>query len=709
MLDKYLLRPLFTFLLKLLFRIEVTGREHYFAAGDRVIIAPNHQSFLDPFLLAVLTPEKPAFAMNVFQAEKWYFRRLDLLVKLYRLDPSKPMSMKSLIKDVQKGGKVVIFPEGRITTTGGVMKMYDGASLIAEKTGAMILPVRIDGAEYSKLSNIGHLVKRRWFPTIRVAFLPPVSSENINADTMYKLMTQSAFDVSPWKNSLLSAWIDAYRWHGGNHVLASDITRNWLTYRQLFTRAFILRDKLGARLEGQAHVAMLLPNALGAMITFAALHMLRKIPCMLNYSAGEAAIVHACNIARATTVLTSRVFIEKGKLEDVIRALQAANCVIVYLEDIRPTVTLSDKLTGLWRALNPRKELRLTLAKTTPGDPAVVLYTSGSEGTPKGVVLSHANILANIHQISARVDLMPSDMFFNCMPVFHSFGLTAGMLLPMVRGVRTFFYPSPLHYRVIPDLVYDTNATVMLGTDTFYNGYARYAHPADFCRVRLAVAGAEKLKDSTRRLWADKFHVNILEGYGVTETSPVLAVNTPVEHSAGSVGKALPSIEMKLEPVPGLEKGGRLMVKGPNVMLGYLKADQPGVVQPQGDWYDTGDIVDISDEGYITILGRAKRFAKIAGEMVSLTSVEDLAGGAMPGVIHAAVAIPCPRKGEQVVLYTESRELTREAVMQHGREKKVPELFLPRQVIHMETIPKLGTGKIDYVTLGKQSVTPAAE
>jgi acyl-[acyl-carrier-protein]-phospholipid O-acyltransferase / long-chain-fatty-acid--[acyl-carrier-protein] ligase len=701
MLDKYLLRPFFTFLLRLFFRVEVTGREQYFAAGDKVIIIANHQSFLDPFLLAVLTPEKPAFAMNVFQAEKWYFRRLDLLVKIYRLDPSKPMSMKSLIRDVSKGGKVVIFPEGRITTSGGIMKMYDGASLIAEKTGAKILPVRIDGAEYSKLSYISKLVKQRWFPKIRVTFLPPVSSENMTADSMYTLMTQSAFDTADYRKSLLASWIDGYRWHGGGHKLASDITRQWMNYRQLFTRAFILKEKLEGRLNGQSHVAMLLPNALGAMVTFAALHMLGKIPCMLNFSAGPANALHACRIAKVSTVLTSRTFIEKGKLEEVIAALEGAGIAIVYLEDVRPTVTLSDKLKGLWHSFRPADALRGVLAHTNPNNAAVVLYTSGSEGTPKGVVLSHANILANIHQICARVDLMPADMFFNCMPVFHSFGLTAGMLLPMTRGVRTFFYPTPLHYRVIPDMVYDTDATVMLGTDTFYTGYARYAHASDFCRVRLAVAGAEKLKESTRRLWSDKFLVSILEGYGVTETSPVIAVNTPLEHKEGTVGKPLPSIETRLEPVPGLEKGGRLLVKGPNVMLGYLKADQPGVIQPQGEWYDTGDIVDISDDGYISILGRAKRFAKIAGEMVSLTAVEELAGGAMPGVISAAMAVPDPRKGEQVVLYTESKDLTREAVMQHARDKGVPELFLPRQVIYMEAIPKLGTGKIDYVTLGK--------
>lgn len=702
MLERLVFRPVLTALLRLLFRVEFKGVEHFHAAGDRVIIAANHQSFLDPLLLAVFIPEKPRFAMNVFQSEKWYFRHVDKLVTLYRLDPTKPMSMKSLIKDVQKGAKVVIFPEGRITTSGNVMKIYDGATLIAEKTGATILPVRIDGAEYSKLSQIGRLVKQRWFPKIRITVLPPVTpnaDKPMTAEGMYDLMTHAAFSTSRWRQTLLSSWIEAYEWHGGKHVVACDISRQSLSYRSLFTRAFILREKLSPMLEDQSHVGMLLPNSNGAVVTFVALHMMGKIPCMLNFSAGEANIRHACMIARVTTVLTSRVFIEKAQMENVIAALEQSGQAIVYLEDIRPRVTLRNKLAGLALALWPREPLEAVLSKTQPDDPAVVLYTSGSEGTPKGVVLSHANILANIQQACARVDLNPSDRVFNAMPVFHSFGLTVGMLLPLVRGVRTFLYPTPVHYRIIPDLVYDTDATIMLATDTFLGGYARYAHPYDFWRVRLAVAGAEKLKESTRRLWSDKFHVNIMQGYGVTETAPVIAVNTPIQHKEGTVGRALPDIACRLEPVEGLDRGARLHVRGPNVMLGYLKADQPGVLQKQGDWYDTGDIVEIDEEGYITILGRAKRFAKIGGEMVSLQAVEEMAGGISQGVIHAAVAVSDPRKGEQVLLYTEDKELSREKLLAYAREHGYPEISLPRQVNYMEAIPKLGNGKIDYVTL----------
>ena len=720
-----LLRPIVQFFLRLCFRIEVSGVEHLSAAGDRVLITPNHLSFLDPLIIAAYMPGKPAFAINVYQAEKWYFKWLYTLSTLYRLDPLKPLSMKRLIQDLRPDpektspSRVVLFPEGRISTSGGIMKIYEGTGMILEKTGATLVVARIDGTEYSKLSRLSRKLRLRWFPKIRLAFMPPVTFEkdkHVPATTIYRLMTEAAFHTSKHRQSFLEATLQSYALHGGRHTVGSDITRANMNYRQLFTRAFVISEKLRVILSAakdpqtiagdssatpqndNKYVGLLLPNALGAMVTFMALHMLGKIPCMLNYSAGKTSIQHTCRIATLKTILTSRTFIEKAKLEDLIETLQK-DFHIIYLEDIRPTVSLSDKLIGLWRSYCPRKQLEEILAATQPDDAAVVIYTSGSEGTPKGVALSHANILSNVGQIFAILDITTADKLFNAMPVFHCFGLCVGLILPMARGIKTFLYPSPLHYRIIPDLIYDTDATVMLGTDTFYRGYAHYANAYDFWNIRLAVAGAEKLKEPTRRLYSDKFRVNIIEGYGVTETSPVLAVNTPMFSKIGSVGKAMPCVECRVETIPGMEIGGRLWVKGPNIMLGYLKADQPGVIQNQGEWYDTGDIVDIDEEGYITILGRAKRFAKIAGEMVSLTIIEDLAHSLF--LHNSAITIPDERKGEQIVLFTESAELTKEQLLTQAKQTGVAEICLAKTIIFMETIPRLGNGKIDYVTLTK--------
>jgi acyl-[acyl-carrier-protein]-phospholipid O-acyltransferase/long-chain-fatty-acid--[acyl-carrier-protein] ligase len=698
MLEKWLLRPVLTALLKWCFGVEVRGLSHFYAAGERVVVVANHQSFLDPLLLAVFLPEKPAFAMNLFQADKWYFRWLGKLVTLYKLDPSKPMSMKGLIADLRKGGKVVIFPEGRITTSGGIMKTYDGTRLVLEKTDAMVLPVHIDGAQFSTLSRLGGKLRQRAFPKVRITFLPPRKAAD--ATQMYDVLTHSAYASANTQQPVLAALLEAATLYGGKHVVASDLTRAELTYRGLFTRAFIVSGKLHEQLKGQQHVGVLLPNALGGAVTFVALHMLGKVPCMLNFSAGEGNILHACHIASIKTVLTSRAFIEKAELSHIASALEKQYRV-VYLEDLRGEISLFDKLSAAFMARAPQRYLKGVLERTKPGDVAVVLYTSGSEGTPKGVALSHANILSNIAQATARLDLMPSDKVFNALPIFHSFGLTVGLLLPLLRGICTFLYPSPLHYRVVPELVYDTDATIFLSTDTFLSGYARYAHPYDFHSVRLCVVGAEKLRDSTRAHWAEHFGLAIWQGYGVTETSPVLSVNTPLEHKAGTVGRLLPGIEARLEPVEGLEVGGRLLVRGANVMLGYLKADQPGVVQPQGEWYDTGDIVTIDEDGFITIIGRAKRFAKIGGEMVSLAAVEELASQVSHEAAHAAIAVPDARKGEQVVLFTEDAQLSRDALLAKARELGIGELFLPRHVTPVEAIPRLGNGKIDYPALKK--------
>jgi acyl-[acyl-carrier-protein]-phospholipid O-acyltransferase/long-chain-fatty-acid--[acyl-carrier-protein] ligase len=330
-----------------------------------------------------------------------------------------------------------------------------------------------------------------------------------------------------------------------------------------------------------------------------------------------------------------------------------------------------------------------------------VLFTSGSEGTPKGVVLSHANLLANVEQAASRFDFSCRDTVLNALPMFHSFGLTAGTLLPVLSGMKVFLYPSPLHYHIVPELAYQINATVLFGTNTFLNGYARHAHPYDFYSLRYVIAGAEKLQPTTWKLWAEKFGVRIFEGYGATETSPVLSVNTPLENRLGSVGRLLPGIQYSLEPVAGIAEGGRLQVRGPNVMLGYLFADRPGSIQPPQThlgkgWYDTGDMVRVDTGGYLWILGRAKRFAKVGGEMVSLATVEHLVGNLWPDHLHAAVSLPDPVRGEQVILLSEYPSAERQAIVKEAQKEGLSELHIPRRIFIVETLPVLGSGKVNY-------------
>jgi acyl-[acyl-carrier-protein]-phospholipid O-acyltransferase/long-chain-fatty-acid--[acyl-carrier-protein] ligase len=372
-----------------------------------------------------------------------------------------------------------------------------------------------------------------------------------------------------------------------------------------------------------------------------------------------------------------------------------AKARIVWLEDVRASLGLVDKLRGLWQGGR-------SLARRSPDDPAAILFTSGSEGTPKGVVLSHRNMLANAAQAAARIDFGRQDKVFNALPVFHSFGLTVGLVLPVVSGVPVYLYPSPLHYRIVPELVYNANATIMFGTDTFLAGYARAAHPYDFRSVRYILAGAEAVKEATRRVYMEKFGLRILEGYGVTETAPALALNTPMFNRFGTVGRILPGMEARLEKVPGVEEGGRLFVRGPNVMLGYLRAEKPGVLEPPADgWHDTGDIVTIDAEGFITIRGRAKRFAKIGGEMISLAAVETLASELWPDALSAAANVPDARKGERLVLVTQQQGADRASFQAHARGKGATELMVPGEILVVEKMPLLGSGKIDYVSVTK--------
>ena len=463
--------------------------------------------------------------------------------------------------------------------------------------------------------------------------------------------------------------------------------------------ALVLGRKLLPMAAENECVGVMLPSANGAMVTFFALQAFGRVPAMLNFSAGAAAMLAACKAARVTTVLCARAFVEKGKLQKTIEAMEG-EVRFVWLEDVRSSVDRNAKLRGVLDYVRARK---MPGALRSADSPAVVLFTSGSEGTPKGVALSHRNILANCAQIGAVVDFNPSDRVLNALPIFHSFGLTGAALLPLFAGVRTFHYPSPLHYRVVPELMYGTDATITFGTDTFLSGWARYAHPYDFRCMRYIFAGGEALREETRHLYADRFGVRILQGYGVTETGPVLALNTPMFSRPGSVGRLLPGIEWRLAPVEGVAAGGRLQVRGPNVMLGYLRAEAPGVIEPpEAGWYDTGDIVDCDDRRFVTILGRAKRFAKIGGEMVSMAAAEGLAAGLWPNASHAVLSVPDARKGEALVLVTTEQSATVKALLAYARENAVAELMVPRALEVIDKMPLLGTGKIDIPALEKR-------
>ncbi len=711
LLPHHIIRMILTHVLNIIYGVKVKGIEHWKNLEGNAVIVANHTSFLDAVLLWVYLPGRLYFAIDTYVSRKWWVRPFLHLVKYFPIDPTNPMAVKSIIEEVKSGKRVVIFPEGRITMTGGLMKIYPGPAMIADKSNAQLLPVYLEGSQYSLFSRFGTQLKTRPQSKITITVQVPRKieiDETIKGKerrlaasrALYDLMVNMKYDAGNIQETLFDSLLDAVELVGRKKRIIDDVTRKSLTYGRFLMAIFIIGKQIAKRQKQGDFVGLLLPNMTASVVTFFGMRAFNITPCMLNFSTGVKNMLACCKAAKISTVYTSKAFLEQGGLLETAAALKQSGLNLVYLEDLKEQITTWDKLLGWTVSHFPRCYYKRVRGNVSPKDPAVILFTSGSEGTPKGVVLSHENIQANRLQLLSVLDLGVKDRMFNAMPIFHSFGLVAGTLLPLLCGVPVFFYPSPLHYRIVPELIYDRNATIIFGTDTFFNGYAKMAHPYDFYSVRLAVVGAEKLKEETIRKYYDQFGLRIMEGYGATETSPVMAVNTPMYFKRGSVGRFLPGIEYQLEPIPGVEEGGKLIVKGNNIMAGYVRDTKPGVLEPPQDgWYDTGDIVRVDEDGFVFILGRAKRFAKIAGEMISLTAVETEINALWPGKMHAVINIPDEKKGEQLVLFTTEPTLERSALLAAFKEKGLSELAVPKTIRVVEEIPLMGTGKVDYVKL----------
>jgi acyl-[acyl-carrier-protein]-phospholipid O-acyltransferase/long-chain-fatty-acid--[acyl-carrier-protein] ligase len=508
--------------------------------------------------------------------------------------------------------------------------------------------------------------------------------------------TRTSYETAAGRRTLFEALIQAMQRYGAKTPIIEDQDRRQLSYLDLVRAAFALGRRIEKITRPGERVGVLLPTSVGVAVTFFALHAIGRTPVMLNFSAGSRNVRSACLTAGVKRVLTSRRFIAQGRLEDLVEDLSVIT-EVSYLEDIREQIKTADKLFAAVAGAFPRR----FAAKGKPDDIGVILFTSGSFGAPKGVALTHANLLANVAQISAHIPLDPNWVWFNPLPAFHSFGLTGGVLLPLVEGLRAFQYPSPLHYKIIPGLVRETKASVLLSTDTFVNQYARSSQADDLSALEFVVCGAERVRPETHDLLRDRFGVMLVEGYGVTEASPVVAVNKPEDNRPGTVGQLLPGVDARLEPVEGIRGGGKLVIRGPNVMAGYLT--EAGIEAMKDGWYDTGDIVSLDEEGWVRILGRAKRFAKIGGEMVSLAAVEELAAGAWPESRHAVVTLVDPKKGERLVLMTDRQDAEASTLLAHIKALGAPELAAPRKIIRVNELPVLGSGKIDYVAIQRMA------
>ncbi len=679
-------RAIFKIYLKVVHRIRIEGVDRLPRAFDKLMVVSNHASLLDGIILWTYIDVDLRILVNRGRARELLLRPFMQNRYTVQIDTMNPYSLKGVIEEVNRGTALLVFPEGRITRTGNLMKIYEGAGFVAYKTGARILPVHLGGT-YDTIFAKKHPGRKIFAPiTLTIGEIrPPIDLERFQphdrkreaARAIYGMLCEMFYEARYRPSTLGREFIRACR-KRGSKPLFKDATGVDVAAARLLSGGLSWGRSFPAT-KAPTWECSCEPCRTALVSTGPGVPEGTRF---LNYSGGSRALRHAMELAGLGVVVTSRAFLDRVKIDPGI----FEGVRIVYLEDVKASIGAGDKLRAVLRAVFPGG-----LARVSEGEhrgPAAILFTSGSEGLPKGVLLSHENIIANIWQALSRVDVGEGDYFLNALPIFHSFGLTIGVFLPLIAGARSFLYVSPLHYRIVPEIAYEEGCTVIMGTNVFLSGYARRAHPYDFHTMRYVFCGAEALSEAVFEHYAKVFGVRVMSGYGATECAPIICMNSSLENKHGSVGRVLPGIEYKVMPVGGIDpKGGhvgRLFVKGRNVMMGYLdnEAANHKYLVEDGGWYDTGDIVEVDDSGFVTIVGRLKRFSKISGEMISLSAIEEALAGIFGERRELAVmAVADERKGEKLVLVTNARDADLKKVRDVLREKGHSDLTFPREII----------------------------
>jgi acyl-[acyl-carrier-protein]-phospholipid O-acyltransferase / long-chain-fatty-acid--[acyl-carrier-protein] ligase len=685
-------------------RVVVEGLHHIPEDRRGLIIIANHASLIDGILLWTYLKMDLTIVVDRRRAREFLFRPFMRNWYTVEIDTMNPFSLKGLIEKVKEGKPLLIFPEGRTTRTGNLMKIYEGTGFIAYKTGARILPVHL-GNTFSTIFS-RKKSGRRLFEALSITVFPPRELPALDgyapkrrkmeaAASILDMLCQASYEAGNRPSTLGRELIRSCRRYGGS-MLYKDATGKVVTYRKALIAAFAL-GKAFSRLPYK-RVAILLPNLTVTALVMWALQLWRKVPVFLNYSGGAAAVRQGLELAATDVVITSRQFLERLKISETLFGATQ----VIFAEDLKDAVTFADRAGALYRAFVPGSFARMV--EGGEKETAVVLFTSGSEGVPKGVPLSHENIISNVHQSLARFDVTEEDYFLNVLPLFHSFGLTVGTILPLMAGARSYLYVNPLHYRLVPEIAYDEGCTIFMATNTFLRGYSRRAHPFDFHTIRSIFCGGEGLSDEVFESYAKNFGIRIMTGYGATECSPIVSINTPLEYRYGTVGRILPGIGYRIAAIEGVDdkggRAGRLFLKGKNVFQGYITDGGPKGGHPVDGWYDTGDIVEMTADGFLKILGRLKRFAKVSGEMISLGALEEALWGVFGEKTEiVVVAQSDEKKGERLMVVTDNRAVDLKGIREALKARGFTELAMPKEVRYLYHIPKLGTGKTDYIAL----------
>ncbi len=474
-------------------------------------------------------------------------------------------------------------------------------------------------------------------------------------------------------------------------ALVDKTTDKEISYQRALIASLILANRFKKLKEG--YIGVMIPTSAGAMLTSIGLLMAGKVPVMINYSTGAS---DNCEYAQEKcgfkTIITSKALLIK------IGARMVSG--MIFIEDIMEQLSAGEKLKAALKSKLPAASIIHATPKAHIDDNVVILFTSGSEKDPKAVQLTHRSVGSNVNDAFAVFKLTDKDIILSMLPVFHSFGYMANFWLPLTKGMTAVTYANPLDYKTIPKLIREYKATMMASTPIFFAGYLRESQPGDFDSMRIMIGGADKVSDSLRQGYLQKHNKILLEGYGVTETSPAISANTLDDNRPGSIGKPFPSVKVKIEDInSGIECGpnqeGKIMVKGDLVMKGYFDDLEETALHIRDGWYDTGDMGLIDEDGYLWHKGRLKRFVKIGGEMVSLVRTELELERILPaGIDCCVVEVPDSVKGAKIVAAV-TKEINEKEILKKLAQK-LPAISLPKKFIVLPEMPKMGSGKIDF-------------
>ena len=712
-------KSLLKFIISILYRLDVRldSLERILSdrAGERVILSPHYSSYLDPILFYLFAPGSPLLVLTPSVVRQKWFSLFAGSLRYVEIDFSDPFALKRIDELWTENNYLIIFPEYEPTTDGQLMKMSDVAITTAERSGAWIVPARACNMQFTPFSRMGERLPRLKAPKVTLISGEPekivvdgaeFGERRRKASLKLDRMMRTVMMCGIWdKKPIFDTLLEQRKLWGKDHVMGIDADGTETDWDGFITKIFALRAVISRIASSERRVGIMMPNSTATLALIVAMQQSGKVPAMINFSIGARTIIASCAIANVKKIITSSKFVEAGNFTPLVDTLKDAGIEVVFLERAVSKLSAFDKIACLMasKLATPARD-----GESAAEDVAVLLFTSGSEGAPKAVPLTHLNIQANTAQVRSALPFYRGDVMLNVMPMFHSFGLCTGAFLPLSCGMAVAFYPTPLHFKKIPHFSYVTKATVVLGTNAFLLNYAKNGSTSDFVEMRFVVCGGDKLKEGTAKLWQEKYGIRVVEGYGVTEASPVVAANSPGYLRMGSVGRMLAGIEWHIKPVPGVEEGvGRLVVKGPNIMGGYLMADGT-VSRLDDDGYDTGDIVRIDDDGFVHIQGRAKRFAKIGGEMLSLAQIEEVIQEIWQDNMHALTTVPDESRGEVLVLLTERQSPDRDELRRGMAHHGLPELALPKRIIHVESIPKIGVGKVDYQRVSETALSSVA-